>query len=484
MAILKEILEGLNFEIIQGNLNNTVLSVEFDSRKVKNDSLFVAVKGTQTDGHKFINQTIENGAKHIICSTTPEKLIKDINYLKVKDSSLALAIAIANFYDNPSRKLILVGVTGTNGKTTVATLLHSLFQNLGYKSALFSTIKIKIGEEEKEATHTTPDSLQLNKLFAEMIDKGCKYCFMEVSSHAIVQNRVAGLDFNGGIFTNITHDHLDYHKSFDNYINAKKLFFDSLQEKAFALVNSDDVHSKVMLQNTNANKKTYALKNAADFKAKILESDFSGIHLKIDNNDFYTDKIGKFNAYNLMAVYGVATLLGISADDSLKVLSSPINVEGRFEILRNSKGVIGIIDYAHTPDALKNVLETIYAVNNKKHKIFTVFGCGGNRDKEKRPIMGQISANYSDTSVITSDNPRFEDFNEILIDIEKGLNEEQMKKSITISDREQAIKTASKMAQEGDIILVAGKGHEKYQDIKGEKFPFDDKEKLNKYLNL
>ncbi len=482
--ILKDILYKVALTEVIGLTDAKISSVEFDSRKVKEDGLFIAVKGLTVDGHEFIDQTIKKGAIAIICEEFPKKKYKGITYLKVKDSSEALAIIASNFYDQPSSKLKLVGITGTNGKTTTATLLYKLFSKLGYKVGLLSTVKNQINDKIIPATHTTPDALELNKLLRDMVAAGCTHCFMEVSSHAVVQKRIVGLNFAGAVFTNITHDHLDFHKTFDEYIKAKKKFFDDLSSSAFALVNKDDSHGMVMLQNTKATKKTFSLKNAADYKCKIIENTFSGLDLTIDGQEIWIKLIGAFNAYNALGIYAVARLLGENKEEILKALSSLDAVEGRFQYTKAPNGTIGVVDYAHTPDALSNVLSTLQDVRASKEKIITVVGCGGDRDKTKRPIMASIACEKSDKVILTSDNPRSEEPAEIIHQMEKGLSLMNKKKSLSIADRREAIKTACQLAQRGDIILLAGKGHEKYQEIKGVKYPFDDMEILTETLNL
>ncbi len=462
----------------------SISSVEFDSRKVAKGSLFIAIKGLTVDGNAFIDQCIEKGAKAILCEEFPEKIQKGITYLKVKDSGEALGIVASNFYDNPSSKLKLVGITGTNGKTTTASLLYKLFMKLGYKVGLLSTVKIQINDKIIPATHTTPDALELNKMLHQMVDEGCTYCFMEVSSHAVVQNRIAGLSFTGAVFTNITHDHLDFHKTFEAYIKAKKKFFDMLPSSAFALVNKDDPNGLVMLQNTRATKKTFSLQKLADYKCKIIENTFSGLDLVLDGREIWIKLIGAFNAYNALGVYAAARLLGENKEEVLRTLSSLDAVEGRFQYTKAPNGTIGVVDYAHTPDALKNVLSTLQDVRVSKEKIITVVGCGGDRDKTKRPIMASIACEKSDKVILTSDNPRSEDPAEIIHQMEKGLTLMCKKKSLSIADRREAIKTACQLASKGDIILLAGKGHEKYQEIKGVKYPFDDMEILTESLNL
>jgi len=478
--LLKDILYKTGIEELVGSTNLIVDKICFDSRKVEKNCLFVAVSGTVVDGHQYINQTIENGAIAIVCEVFPEKLVENITYVKVKNSSLALGIIAANFFDNPSSEIKLVGITGTNGKTTTATLLHELFTQLGHKSGLLSTVINKIGRENFPSTHTTPDAIQLNALLRLMVDEGCTYCFMEVSSHAIHQHRIAGVDFTGAVFTNITHDHLDYHKTFDEYIKAKKMFFDSLSDKAFALVNKDDKNGLIMLQNCSATKRTYGLKSMADFSCKVLESDFSGMLLNMDNNEVWTKLIGGFNAYNLLSIYATAILLNQDKLDVLTAISNLVSVEGRFQYIKSVENVAAIVDYAHTPDALKNVLETIKEIRTGNEKVITVVGCGGDRDKAKRPIMAKIACNFSDKVILTSDNPRSENPEQIIAEMRLGVEPQFFKKVLAITNREEAIKTACALAKANDIILVAGKGHEKYQEINGEKFPFDDMEMLKR----
>jgi len=484
MKKLKDILYKVALVEVAGSTDVAISSVQFDSRKATDGALFVAVKGTQTDGHKFIAQVIEKGAVAIICEDMPQDKHEGITYIGVKDSSHALAIIAANFYDQPSTKLKIIGVTGTNGKTTTATLLFKLFRQLGYKAGLLSTVRNMINDKEYPATHTTPDSLELNRMLNELVEQGCTHCFMEVSSHAIVQNRTAGVTFTGGVFTNITHDHLDFHKTFDAYIKAKKKFFDELPATAFALVNKDDANGMVMLQNTKASKKTFALKNAADFKCKVIENTLAGLVLNINGKELWTKMIGAFNAYNLLGIYATAILLGEDKEEVLKVLSALDPVEGRFQYAKAPNGTIGIVDYAHTPDALNNVLSTLQEVRSENEKIITVVGCGGDRDKTKRPIMASIACEKSDKVILTSDNPRSEEPAEIIHEMEKGVDPVAKRKTISIVDRKEAIKAACQMAQKGDIILLAGKGHEKYQEIKGVKHPFDDMEILCETLNL
>jgi UDP-N-acetylmuramoyl-L-alanyl-D-glutamate--2,6-diaminopimelate ligase len=478
MRLLTDILYKAGLEEIIGTTNVAVSSITFDSRKIKKDSLFIAVKGTAIDGHTFITQAIETGAIAIVCEELPETQLENITYVKVKNANYALGIIAANFYDNPSQKLKLVGVTGTNGKTTTVTLLYNLFKSLGYTVGLLSTVKNKINNEEVPATHTTPDAISLNELLSKMLEKGCQYVFMEVSSHAIVQHRVTGVIFAGGVFTNITHDHLDYHKTFDEYIKAKKIFFDNLSEDAFALTNKDDANGMVMLQNTKAHRVTYALKSPADHKCRIIENHLNGLLLNIDNKEVWVKLIGMFNAYNVLAVYCTAVLLKQDATNILTALSALNSVEGRFQYLKSETGIIGIVDYAHTPDALKNVLDTIKGIRTGNEQVITLVGCGGDRDSTKRPVMAQIACQFSNKVILTADNPRSEDPEEILNQMQKGIDPVDAKKTLRISDRKEAIKTACSLAKQGDIILIAGKGHEKYQEIKGVKHPFDDFEIL------
>lgn len=457
--------------------------IEFDSRKVGAGDLFVAVVGTISDGHDFIEKAIELGASIIVCERLPETLNENVSYLQVKSSSKALGILAADFYGNPSSKLKLVGVTGTNGKTTIAGTLYNLTRKLGYKAGLFSTVKVIVDTEEITATHTTPDPLQLNAYLAKMLAAGCDYCFMEVSSHSVVQNRIAGLQFVGGIFTNITHDHLDFHKTFAEYIKAKQGFFTMLPKTAFAITNIDDRNGEIMYQNSKAQKFTYSLLAGANFKAKIIESGFEGMLLNINGDEVWLNFVGKFNAYNILAVYAAALQLGFAKDEVLRAISDLHPVDGRFEIIRSANGVSAIVDYAHTPDALKNVISTINDIRQGAGTLITVVGCGGNRDKTKRPEMAAIAAEMSDKLILTSDNPRNENPDDILDDMQKGVEPQLSRKVLRITNRQEAIKTACMLAQKGDIILVAGKGHEKYQEINGVKHHFDDKEILNNTFN-
>jgi UDP-N-acetylmuramoyl-L-alanyl-D-glutamate--2,6-diaminopimelate ligase len=481
---LQEILYGVTILKLVGVTNRVVASLEFDSRRVENDAVFFAIKGTLADGHKYIDQTIKAGAIVVVCEELPETLQPAITYIQVENAHVALGIMAANFYGNPSSKLKLVGITGTNGKTTIATLLFKLFTELGYAVGLISTVENQIKETVIPATHTTPNPLALNLLLKQMVDAGCVYCFMEVSSHAVVQHRIEGLNFFGGVFSNITHDHLDFHKTFDNYIKAKKAFFDGLPKTAFALTNADDKNGMVMLQNTRASKKSYALKQMADFKAKIIESSFSGLNLEMDQIEVIFKLVGTFNAYNLLAVYGTAILLGEDKMDVLTILSELTGAEGRFDYVANAQKIIGIVDYAHTPDAVQNVLSTIANIRKGTEQVITVIGCGGDRDTTKRPIMAQVACDWSDKVILTSDNPRTEDPNAILRDMEAGVSPTNKRKTLTITDRKEAIKTACHLAKPGDIILIAGKGHEKYQEIQGMRHHFDDKEILTEQLNL
>ncbi len=479
---LEDILpDGLKAEIF-GSLESRIYGLSIDSRKVDKGFVYAALKGTLTDGHQFIDQAIGQGAICIICEEVDEKR-KGITYIVTNQVRTLIGEMADLFFDQPSRQLHLTGVTGTNGKTTISTLLYQLFTAFGYKCGLISTVENKIGDVTLMATHTTPDVISLHALMAKMRDEGCEHVFMEVSSHAVDQERIAGLKFEGALFTNITHDHLDYHKTMKNYISAKKKFFDGLSKDAFAITNTDDKNGLVMLQNTTARKITYGLKSMADYKARILESTVQGLHLLINNRDAYFRLIGEFNAYNLTLVYGAAVELGMGSDDVLAILSGLRGADGRFEqVIDPDSERCGIIDYAHTPDALENVLETILKVKGVESTVITVVGCGGDRDTTKRPLMAQVAAKMSDKVILTSDNPRSEDPEKILDDMEAGLDNDSRKKVIRISDRLQAIKTAVMMSDEKDIILVAGKGHENYQEIKGEKFPFNDKEILKGFL--
>lgn len=482
---LKKLIRSSEVLSTVGDTMIDIAGIQSDSREIKKNYLFVAVRGTEVDGHTFIKNAVENGASAIICEEIPQfvdstGIVQKGNptFIRVKDSALALGKVLSEWYDNPSEKLTLVGVTGTNGKTTIATLLYNMFRSLGYKVGLLSTVCNYIDGEAFPANHTTPDPISLHNLMARMVEAGCQYAFMEVSSHAIAQERISGLSFNGGIFTNLTRDHLDYHKTVENYLKAKKKFFDDLPADAFAITNADDKNGLVMLQNTKAKKLTYSLQTLADFKGKILESHFNGTDLLINGKEVSVQFVGRFNAYNLLAVYGAAVTLGVEPDDALRILSTLHSVAGRFQHIPSPLGYTAIVDYAHTPDALVNVLNTIHEILNKKGRVITVVGCGGNRDKGKRPIMAKESSRLSDQLILTSDNPRFEEPDDILKDMIAGLTPEDMKHTLCITDRTQAIRTATTIAQKGDVILVAGKGHEDYQEIKGVKHHFDDREIL------
>lgn len=484
MKLLKDILYGVSLTQVVGSTDVEVNALQLDSRRVTQGDCFIAVRGTHTDGHNYVSQCIQQGATVIVCQVIPATLAEGVTYVQVADSSKATGIMASNFYNNPSENMQVVGVTGTNGKTSVVTLLFRLYRKLGYNVGLLSTVQNQINDTVIASTHTTPDAINLNALMAQMVDAGCEYCFMEVSSHAIDQNRIAGLQFTGAVFTNITHDHLDYHKTFDNYLRAKKRFFDELPATAFALVNTDDRNGNVMLQNTKAKKYSYALKTPADFKTKIVDNSVTGLELDIDKQELHTRLIGEFNAYNLTAVYAVSVLIGAERLESLTVLSSLTPPDGRFDQIVSEKGkVVGIVDYAHTPDALKNVLQTIHAIRTGNENVLTIVGCGGDRDAAKRPVMAEIACRYSNQVVLTSDNPRSEDPNVILSEMYAGVPVTDKKKVLTITDRREAIKTACMLAQSGDIILLAGKGHEKYQEIKGVKTPFDDKAVLHEMFN-
>lgn len=483
---LKDLLYKVKLIEVVGRTNIPIASIEFDSRKIKNNSLYIAQKGTQVDGHDFIDESIRAGAVAVICEHKPEQLKPKVTYVVVENSPEAMGIIAANFYDNPSEKLKLIGITGTNGKTTTATLTYKLIESLGYAAVLISTIRILVNGREYQTAHTTPDIISLNKIFSEAVELGCEYAVMEVSSIGIHQHRIAGLNFNVAVFSNLTHDHLDYHGTFADYLSAKKSFFDKLPKTSSALTNIDDKNGVVMLQNTLATRYSYALKSDADFRARILENRFDGMLLNIDGTEVWTTLIGRFNAYNLLAVYSVGKVLGFETEEILKRLSTLGKVDGRFQSFLSANGIVGIVDYAHTPDALKNVLETIQTIRNHNEKLFTVVGCGGDRDKTKRPKMADIASEFSDLAIFTSDNPRTEDTEEILADMERGVKPINYKKTLKINDRREAIKAALKMAKKGDIILIAGKGHENYQEINGVKHHFDDMEtvkELAKQLN-
>lgn len=479
MKTLSDILYKVSIVSVQGNVLQTVNEIVFDSRKALSQKVFVAVKGTQTNGHQFIQTCINQGCTAVVCEVLPEQLVDEVTYVVVKDSSVALGQMASNFFDSPSEKLKVVAVTGTNGKTTIATLLYRMFQLLGYKCGLLSTVENKIANEIIASTHTTPDVVAINELMHRMVAAGCSYCFMEASSHAIDQNRMAGIQLAGAVFTNLTHDHLDYHKTFNNYLNAKKKLFDGLSSHAFALSNADDKHGLTMLQHSNAVCFTYSIQKPASYSARVLEDSFVGLHLKLDAEDVYAKLIGNFNASNLLAVYSVARILGVEKLDALTAVSQLEAAEGRFDYFRSEKeSVIGIVDYAHTPDALIKVLDTIKEIRTGNETLITIIGCGGNRDAAKRPVMAAAAADRSDRVILTSDNPRNENAAEILIQMQQGVSPAKTKKVITIQDRKEAINAAVSMAKGGDIILLAGKGHEKYQEINGVKYPFDDKQIL------
>ena len=475
---LKELLTNIKPLDIKGNAEVDITGINIDSRRIDNGHIFVAMKGTQVDGHKFIPKAVEMGAKAVLCEDMPEQTTDNVTYIKVESTEDCVGKVATIFYGNPSAKLHLVGVTGTNGKTTIATLLYNMFRKMGHKCGLLSTVCNYIEEQAIPADHTTPDPIELNRLLAMMVDAGCEYAFMECSSHAIAQKRIGGLKFAGGIFTNLTRDHLDYHKTFENYRDAKKAFFDMLPKTAFAITNADDKNGMVMVQNTKAQVRTYSTRQMADFKARILECHFEGMYLEIDGNEVGVQFIGKFNVSNLLAVYGAARMLGKEPQDILLVLSSLKSVSGRLEPIYSPEGYTAIVDYAHTPDALENVLNAIHEVLKGKGSVITVCGAGGNRDKGKRPLMAKEAVKNSDKVIITSDNPRFEEPQDIINDMLAGLTATQMKKVISIVDRKEAIRTACMLAQKGDVILVAGKGHEDYQEIKGVKHHFDDREIL------
>ncbi len=474
MKVLKDILYKVGIEAVHGTTDIAISKIEFDSRKVELNDVFVAIKGTLSDGHDYIQKALNHGAIAIICQEFPSVIVNGVTYIKVKDSNEALALLATNFYENPSEKIRLVGVTGTNGKTTIASLLYQLFKKAGYKVGLLSTVKIMVDEQEFKATHTTPDSLTINRYLDLMVQEGCEFCFMEVSSHGVHQKRAEGLQFEGGIFTNLSHDHLDYHNSFAEYRDVKKSFFDNLPKNAFALTNADDKNGAVMLQNTKARKLSYALKSYADYKAQILENQLSGLLLKINDSEVWVKLIGSFNAYNLLAIYGVAVELGIEKMEALRLLSELESVSGRFQYIISESKITAIVDYAHTPDALENVLKTIENIRTNNEQLITVVGCGGDRDKTKRPIMANIASTISDKVIFTSDNPRTEDPEIIIKEMEKGVEPQNFKKTVSILDRKQAIKTACQLANPNDIILIAGKGHETYQEIKGVRYNFDD----------
>ena len=480
---LKELLKGVEVLNIIGDDELEIKGVNIDSRRIEADHLFIAVPGTQTDGHRFINKAIEQGAIAILCESLPTKRIPGVTYIAVESTEDWVGEVATQFYGDPSRQLKLVGVTGTNGKTTIATLLYNMFRKFGHKCGLLSTVCNYIEDEVIPADHTTPDPIELNRLLAQMVEAGCEYAFMECSSHAIAQKRIGGLRFTGGIFTNLTRDHLDYHGTFENYRDAKKAFFDGLDKDAFAIINADDKNGSVMVQNSKAQVKTYSTRTMADFKAKIIECHFEGMYLDINGKEVGVQFIGKFNVSNLLAVYGAAVMLGKKPEDILVILSTLKSVNGRLDPVRSPEGYTAIVDYAHTPDALENVLNAIHEVLDGKGKVITVCGAGGNRDKGKRPLMAQEAVKQSDRVIITSDNPRFEEPEDIINDMLAGLDQKQMKKVISIVDRREAIRTACMMAEKGDVILIAGKGHENYQEIQGVKHHFDDKEVVREIFN-
>ena len=474
MMQLKDILYKVTINVVIGDTRINVNNACFDSRQVSDGDVFIALKGTTVDGHRYIDAVIKNGAIAVVCEVLPEKIVDGITYIEVENTNKALAYIASNIFGNPSRNLRLVGVTGTNGKTTIATLLYQLFKKAGYKVGLLSTVRVMVDNTEYKATHTTPDSLTINRYLKLMNDEGVEFCFMEVSSHGIHQSRTHGLHFEGGIFTNLSHDHLDYHDSFAEYRDVKKSFFDNLSKDAFALTNADDKNGLVMLQNTKAKTYTYALKTYADYKTQVLENEFSGLLLKLNDSELWTRLIGDFNAYNISAIYGAAELLGLEKFEILRLISELESVSGRFEYLISQENITAIVDYAHTPDALKNILETINNIRTKNEQLITVVGCGGDRDVTKRPKMGHIASALSTKVIFTSDNPRSEVPETIIAAIEKGVAPQNFKKTMSISDRKQAIKTACQLANPNDIILIAGKGHETYQEINGERFDFDD----------
>ena len=482
MKLLKDILYRVTINRVIGSTSVAINNIEFDSRKIEFNDVFVAIKGVLSDGHNYIEKATDLGALVIICEKIPDKIINGITYVEVDNSNLALSVLAANYFGNPSDDIQLIGITGTNGKTTVATLLYKLFKKAGFKVGLLSTVKILIDNKEYKATHTTPDSLTINRYLKEMVDEGIEFCFMEVSSHGIDQMRTRNLNFKGAVFTNLSHDHLDYHKDFAAYRDVKKMFFDQLPKNAFALTNSDDKNGKYMLQNTKAKKYTYALKSIADYKSQVLENQFNGLLLKINGQELWVKLIGNFNAYNLLAIYAVADLLGLENLEILQLMSELESVDGRFQYVVSKNNITAIVDYAHTPDALKNILETINAIRSNNEDLITIVGCGGDRDVAKRPKMGNIAASLSSKVIFTSDNPRSENPATIIESMEKGVSGENFNKTLSISDRKQAIKTACQLAKNGDIILIAGKGHETYQEINGKRIDFDDYKIINELL--
>ncbi len=482
--ILRQILDKVKILEIVGKLETEISEIIFDSRKVIENSLYIAIKGTLADGHQYISSAIEKGAKGIVCEVLPEQKEEGITYIKVENSSDVLGLLASNFYGNPSKDLILIGVTGTNGKTSISTLLFDVFQKMGYLSALISTVEYRIGSEVFPSTHTTPDIITLNRILSKAVEQGCQYAFMEVSSHGIHQGRIDGLNFRIAGFTNITHDHLDYHKTFLEYLNTKKRFFDELPQTAVAITNIDDKNGLVMLQNTKAKKKTYAVKTLADYHGKLLELDFNGMLLDFNGKEFWTTLTGKFNVYNLLLVFAIARELGFEENEILTTISKLKRVNGRFEVLKSQGGIIFVVDYAHTPDALENILDSINEIRTKNERLITIFGCGGDRDREKRPEMGKVATRKSTLAIITSDNPRTEEPMQIIKEIEAGVESQNFSKYITIPDRKEAIKMAVKFAESKDIVLVAGKGHETYQEINGVKHHFDDKETILELVNI
>lgn len=482
MKSLKDILYRVPMEAVAGSTAVTINDIHFDSRKVQLNDVFVAVRGTVTDGHEYINTAVNNGALAVICEELPSTIVNGVTYVQVENAQTALAYMAANYYDNPSANLKLVGVTGTNGKTTIATLLYHLFTKAGFKVGLLSTVKVMVADKEYPATHTTPDSLTINSYLQKMNMEGVEFCFMEVSSHGIAQKRTAALQFAGGIFTNLSHDHLDYHNSFAEYRDVKKKFFDELPASAFVLTNNDDKNGPVMLQNTRAKKYTYALKSFADYNAQILENQFSGLLLKVNGHEVWSKLIGNFNAYNILAIYATGELLGLETQENLRIISELESVSGRFQYVVTPQKVTAIVDYAHTPDALKNVLETINSIRTKNEELITVVGCGGDRDKTKRPVMGNIASALSTKVIFTSDNPRTEDPDKIIEEVEQGVEPQNFKKTMAVVNRKQAIKAACQMAQPNDIILIAGKGHETYQEINGKRIDFDDFKIVSEFL--
>lgn len=482
--ILSDILNGVDVLDILGNKEIEISEIVFDSRKAVKNSLYIAIKGTLVDGYQYIPSAIEKGAKAIVCEVLPEQKEEGITYIKVENSSKVLGLLASNFYGNPSEKLTLVGITGTNGKTSVSTLLFDIFKKMGYSSVLISTVEYRIGDEVFPSTHTTPDIITLNKILYKAVEQGCQYAFMEVSSHGIHQGRIDGLNFRIAGFTNITHDHLDYHKTFLEYLNTKKRFFDELPQTAVAITNIDDKNGLVMLQNTKAKKKTYAVKTLADYHGKLLELDFNGMLLDFNGKEFWTTLTGKFNVYNLLLVFAIARELGFEENEILTTISQLKRVNGRFEVLKSQGGIIFVVDYAHTPDALENILDSINEIRTKNERLITIFGCGGDRDREKRPEMGKVATRKSTLAIITSDNPRTEDPAQIIKEIEAGVESQNFSKYITISDRKEAIKMAIKFAEPKDIVLVAGKGHETYQEINGVRHHFDDKETILELVNI